>query len=314
MRIFWWKTKGNLRRAARSGARRIALPLLLALCGVALLWSGRGAVGTAASAVFSPIAAARVGLSESAGVLPSYFSARAALSREIASLTEELRRESGNALKIKRLEAELQAMRETLGFRDETWMPALVLMHPGQLPYDTLLIDKGSADGVVEGAVVYAENDIVLGSVLRAYAESALVLLASAPGVRTNAYVFGPDIFVAAEGRGGGVLRLSVPQGVPLAEGAVVILPGAGKGAYGEIVSVESAPEEPAQYGYVTTPLPLRSLRFVRVAKKSSPALSYEEAMEVVNAAQKELFRVDVPEAPPAPPLGGAGGASTTAP
>lgn len=178
-------------------------------------------------------------------------------------------------------------------------IPAGVLFAPPHTPYDTLVIDQGSADGVRRGRIVYAPGSIAIGTVLEARANSSVVGLFSSPGVRSRVYVHGPNVAAEAEGRGGGVIQISVPQGIMVSEGDQVVLPTLSPSVFGEVSSVEANPANPATYAYVTLPIALSSLRFVSVSgtEYASPSLQDLEAVvERSRALFDEYFTA--PDAP----------------
>jgi cell shape-determining protein MreC len=295
MRISSLQTKTNSRRASAS-ARSILRILLFAIAGFILLSFFRGGVGIAASFVFNPIVSVKTWFLESSGTIPSYFRTQHALIGTIQSLENQLQEREGDAFAVRELQIENAELSTLLSLKQESRIIAGILLHPNQTPYDTFLIDRGARDGIVDGATVYIEGDIAVGIVARAYPQSSLVSLVSSPGLKTTAYIFGPNIFVQAEGVGGGVLRVAIPQGIPLAIGNLVVLPGAGSGVYGEIVSVEAVESDPQKYGYVTTSVPLQSIRFVSVATEAAPQISYETALEIIKTATTTLFNVTVLE------------------
>ncbi len=281
----------------RSSSNRRLLPFLsIAVVGILALFFFRQNIGTVASFVFHPITVTQLWIRESSGVIPSYLRTRQALIDEIQSLKTQLEEHTTDAVQIQALQAENTSLHSAFGLTSPTRLVARVLMHPNQTPYDTILIDRGTADAIKEGAVVYAQGDIAIGSIETVYAKSALVRLVSSPGTHTTAYIFGPNIFTTADGMGGGVLRVGVPQGIPFAIDDVVMLPGAGTGVYGTIVHIESSPSSPEQYGYVTTPVPLQTLRLVSVATDVVPEISYTAALEAVQKGHDTLFSVPVPE------------------
>ncbi len=295
MRISSFQTKTNSRHGSPNG-KRVLWILLFALGGCILLSFFRGGVGTAASVVFSPIVSVKTWLWESSGSIPSYFRTQHALITEIQLLKDQLTEREGDAFTVKELQTENADLRTVLGLRKNESIIASVLARPNQTPYDTFLIDRGARDGIVDGATVYIQGNIAVGIVARAYSQSSLVRLVSSSGIKTTAYIFGPNIFTQAEGMGGGVLRVTVPQGIPLAVGNLVVLPAAGSGAYGEVVSVGSSELSAEQYGYVTSPVPLAAVRFVSVAKNISPEISYQSALDVIKTATTTLFHVAVPK------------------
>lgn len=197
--------------------------------------------------------------------------------------------------------AELAALREENQrlrlFSDNTDEDILagVIGRPTALPYDVLLIDKGRSEGVSENAPVFAGSDAALGFVASVYEHSAVVALVSTPGYISTVYVYGPNIYTTAIGQGGGVTRIHVPQGVVLSVGNPVVMPSLARGIYGSITAVDSVPERPEQYGYMTSDIPLGSLRFVAVGREPIDKMDFETAKAVVDHVKRDFLLVDVP-------------------
>lgn len=192
--------------------------------------------------------------------------------------------------------ATLQEENERLRlFSEDEDILAGVIGRPTALPYDVLFIDKGSTEGIVLNAPVYAENDAAIGFIAAVYENNALVALLSTPGYVSTVYVYGPNIYTTALGQGGGVTRIHVPQGVALSVGDPVVMPSLARGIYGSISAVDSVPERPEQYGYMTSAIPLSSLRFVSVGKTPLRTMSFEEARSAVDAARRDFLQVEVP-------------------
>ncbi len=192
--------------------------------------------------------------------------------------------------------ASLQAENERLRlFNEEEDILAGVIGRPTALPYDVLFIDKGTRDGIQVNAPVYAENDAAIGFIAAAYEENALVALLSTPGYVSTVYIYGPNIYTEAVGQGGGVTRIHVPQGVELAVGNPVVMPSLARGIYGSVSAVDSVPERPEQFGYMTSAIPLSSLRFVSVGKTPLKIMNFEEARASVEAVRRDFLQVEVP-------------------
>jgi len=187
-------------------------------------------------------------------------------------------------------------LKALLSEKGEERIVAGVIGRPHALPYDVLVLDKGSEDGITEGAPVYIGDNAVIGIVKKVFSGSCLVELVTTPGFKASVYILGPDIYTTAEGQGGGQLRVGVPQGIKLEEGNLVILPGVNAGIYGSISTVTSIPTEPEQYGFVSPETPIASLRLVSVGKVPSVPVSFEEAQDIVAEAHKTVFEVAVPD------------------
>lgn len=252
-------------------------------------------VGGLGALVFAPIAQFESWFYESGSTIPAYFRDRNALLSENEELRNELE-SAGNAQNsLDRLTQENLTLRGLLGNATSSRIAAAVIGRPTAMPYDVLVLDKGRTDGVQVDAPVYAGFDQVVGFVAAVYQNSSVVALPTTPGFESTVYIFGPNIYTTAVGEGGGVLQVSVPQGIPLAEDDLVVIPSFDTGVFGRISVIESHPTEPEQRGYVTLPVSLQSLRFVSVGTSPLTSLSFEEAAEVVRELRQDLSTVPVP-------------------
>lgn len=217
-----------------------------------------------------------------------------ALNNLVRNESEGLNDEESNELDY--LRAENASLREVLGQPDESRVAAGVIGRPTALPYDVLMIDKGSDDGIRVDTPVYTGNNTVIGFVAATYQNSSLVALLSTPGFSSTAYIFGPNIYTTAVGIGGGVTRIHVPQGIALNIGDLVVLPSMSPGIYGTVSAVDSVPERAEQYGYLTTEIPISSLKVVAVGTRPLSIMEFEEARRVVEEAKRDFLTIDVPD------------------
>ena len=293
MQNFSLKKRGNSRRSFLKAVAGTLIALGVVILLVVLF---RGMFGVMGSFVSSPLYGIHAWFSNGTHSIPSYFRDRNTLQSEIDSLKETILANQGNAFTIGRLELENTELRSLLGGRDtEERIAAGVVSRPPHMPYDALLIDRGAYDGIEEGAVVYYTADRAIGVVARVYETSAVITLFSTPHVETTAYISGPNIYTTAYGAGGGVIRVSVPQGIVLAENDLVLLPGLPAGVLGKISAIQSEATNPEQNAYIVHDVPLQSLKMVSVGTVVPPALSFEEARASIEAQKRILF-VDVPE------------------
>jgi len=147
---------------------------------------------------------------------------------------------------------------------------ASVLLRPPMTPYDTLMIDAGSAEGVATGDVVSAGGTALIGAVSEVYARSARVALFSAPGESYDALLRGA-IPVKVEGQGGGSMQARVPSGTAVAAGDAVVLPGIAGGMTATVSHVERAESESFVTLYMQLPANIFTLRYVEVWKQNTP-------------------------------------------
>lgn len=246
-------------------------------------------------AFWYPFDSVRLWVSESGSSFPTYLRDRHALEKELEALKAALLTEEGNESTIKMLEEENQDLRNLLSAIPNDRTVARVVGRPNRLPYDVLMIDRGSEHGIAQFAPVFLGRDQVIGIVMRVNERTSLVALTTTPGFTATAYVYGPNIFTYAEGMGGGILRVRIPQSIRLAVGDVVVLPGIDSGVFGSIFEIKTSPTQPEQYGYIRLPEALQSIAYVSVGHDPITTNTFEDAKVLVEELRTELFTVNVP-------------------
>jgi cell shape-determining protein MreC len=243
-----------------------------------------------------PFASVAVFVRDLVGKLPFYLRERGELHAEIERLRAKLDQEGDWELAAERLLEENATLRSHFGEAASPRTLARVIARPPFLPYDLVQIDKGADHGISTGAPVFIGRDTVIGLISHAAATYSFVELVSSPGFTSTVYVVGPNIFTYLEGMGGGVARVSLPPDLGLHVGDLVILPAFDGGVYGRIVHVDGGPTQPEQFGYVASPLALKSLRYVTVGGAPTPAAT---APEIENHIKEVLGRALVLDVPP---------------
>lgn len=242
-----------------------------------------------------PFDTLRIWVDESNSSLPQYIRDRGDLVNELDALKIKVATEQGNENTIKKLQIENDEFRSRVGAVPESRILARVIGRPNRLPYDMLMLDRGSDHGVVEQSPVFLGKDQVIGFVSKVHNKTSLVTLVTTPGFSSSAYVIGPNIYTFADGMGGGVLRVRVPQGILLQKGDLVVLPAIDSGVYGAVSEVVAPVTQPEQYGYLTTQIPLQSLYYVTVGSDDVVTNNFTKAEEVVKNAKENLFTVNLP-------------------
>ena len=286
--------KANYRHTSRT--KRWLIFTGLAGCILVLGLIAPRVTGVVTAIMWYPIDSVRIWIHTAESSFPVYIRERIALDKELDNLRRQLAAQSGTRSSINRLVEENQKLRELLGAVPGDRQVVRVIARPNTLPYDTLMIDQGSLQGIVEKAPVYLGQDQVVGYISAVRPTTALVTLVTSPGFSATAFISGPDIFTLTEGMGGGVMRVRVPQGINLQLDDLVLLPAVDSGVYGQIFSIETAPTQPEQFGYIAPPVPLQSLRYVSVGSDPIVTQDFSEASDMVAKVVDDFFRLDLPE------------------
>lgn len=285
--------KASSRRTSPN--KRILWVFVLGCVLLALLWLIPRVIYVTASLVMAPVNGVQTWLAESSASLPQYLRNRAVLVAEVEVLKQQIADRGGDRFTLDMLAKENDELRSLLGDTGEERILAGVIGRPSALPYDMLMIDQGTSDGIVVGAPVYIGDRTVIGFVQSATERTALISLITTSGFVSTVYVLGPDIFTTAVGMGGGQLRVGVPQGIVVKEGDLVILSSITSGVYGSISYIETIPTQPEQYAYVSPKTAIGSLRLVAVGRTPMVGTEFDTALKNVEAERSRLFMIDVP-------------------
>lgn len=215
-----------------------------------------------------PVYVTQTWLRESTDSFPTYLREKDALEEEITKLEFELATERNTDITLQRLYEENIALRQLLDIEGDERIGAAVTARPNQLPYDFIQLDRGSIHGVVPGAPVYSGIDTVIGIVAQVDETFSFAELFTTPSFEATAFISGSNIVATLEGRGAGVARVRVPQGIPLMVGSLVYVPSIEPGVYGRITLVESEPTQPEQYGYIVPEKSINSLQYVAIGRQ----------------------------------------------
>jgi len=265
-------------QSQRSYKRKRTIRIAIATTTVVICgWFLPAAFSTASAIIMSPFHATNQWLEESSSLIPTFIRDRQSLQADIEQLENQLQVNSRTSVTQQRLFVENNRLRELLGADKENRIVAGVIARPDTLPYDFLQIDRGINDGIEVGAPVFVGTDIVVGLVVHTAAQYSFVELFTTPGFEATIFLSGPDVVAKMYGMGGGVARVSLPQGIPIQIGNLVHVPSVEPGVFGKIAYIENEPTQPEQYGYVAPNISLNSLYQVSVGRVSQISQSVEE-------------------------------------
>lgn len=221
--------------------------------------------------VLAPILAARDSMVALVGVASGQFTSNTTLQKE----NEQLRATVAS-ISIQMLDYDV-LLSENTEFKKQfsvveanTVRVAGVLARPPGLPYDTLMIDVGSKDGIIQGAEVSAGGRSVIGFVDQVYSTTARVVLYSAPG-QTHEVVVIPSnptahaVPISVMGQGAGSFFGEVPAGTDLSVGDISIFPGISEKMMARVSAIDAPGDASFKKVYLQFPINIFSLRFVEV-------------------------------------------------
>jgi cell shape-determining protein MreC len=141
-----------------------------------------------------------------------------------------------------------------------------VVAAPSRSPYDVILIDAGTDDGISEGDEAWFDTTLMLGTVESVSSNAARVRLFSSPGVETPVIVgTSTEALFTAIGSGGGAFEVSIPKDIPVTVGDALMLPTEGHGTLGFVREVTSHDTDSFQTVRVILPINLFETREVLI-------------------------------------------------
>ncbi len=144
---------------------------------------------------------------------------------------------------------------------------ANVTAKPPQSPYDLVIVDIGSRDGVALGNRAYALGGIPIGKVVETSDATSKVVLYSSIGEENQFVHERTGASISAVGTGGGNLEATVAQEVDIVEGDKLTLPQFGGTVVATVVQVESTVTSASKRVLFRLPINLFNLRWVEIVR-----------------------------------------------
>jgi cell shape-determining protein MreC len=217
-----------------------------------------------------PLWQTRLSASSGASGVSGIFSSKTALERDNTLLHEELQNARLALIHAQLVEKENEELKSLLGRIDtSTYVLGWVLSRPADTPYDTLIIDAGSAEGIATGDAVLGEAPIALGVVAEVFTRTSRVALFSSPDVETQVVFPASGTVSTARGLGGGNFIVRIPQEEVPAENTPVVLSGESSRILGFVSAVEHTPGDVFATVRFRTPVNLSTLTRVLVKVSS---------------------------------------------
>ena len=273
----------------RGGQRSVLLLLVLVVAAIVLAVlrnTGAGAaVQGAALAAIAPVGSALTSASSGAAAALTDAQQLNDLRAENEALRTEVARLRSSAAGVQAMRRENEALRAALDYQrrnsEFTLLTGRVVGRDSVDVLDTLIIDRGAADGVRVGMAVVA-NGSLAGRVLSVTTSSANVLPIHSSQSAVNAEAQGDE--GAADGivegdDDGGLLFTRIAPDAPLAIGDLVVTSGLGGGfprglPIGRVISVFTSPEKVFREAAVDPFVRSERLDVVQIVLERAPTTS----------------------------------------
>lgn len=140
-----------------------------------------------------------------------------------------------------------------------------ILAKPNQTPYDTLVIDRGSEDGIEPDDLVFAGGDILIGFVDSVDKNTAKVLMYSTPGNISQVIYGNSGKYFNAHGTGNGTLEVEVSREIEVIVGDQFFYPGLDNTLVGVAQKIHFDPRDSFKKVIIKSPVNIQEERWVEV-------------------------------------------------
>lgn len=200
------------------------------------------------------------------GAVSTFFADTVRVANEVDRLRAE---NEGLANNNALLSAQVADLTRLLGTRatGEAGIVAGVLVRPPVSPYDVLIVDAGEREEVKSGAQVFGNGGIPVGTVASVSPHNARVLLYSAPGRQTTAWIGEKRTPVTLIGQGSGALTTTVAREVGVVPGDTIYTAGPGSVPIATVRSIENDPSAPTARVRITPLVNPFSVMWVSISR-----------------------------------------------
>lgn len=175
--------------------------------------------------------------------LTNFMRPKASLVEENNNLKDEVRGLRADLLFYDALAVEHQRLLQSFG-RGEG-LPrkiAVVVVKPPQSPYDTIILDIGSVDGIAVDQSIFGSGNTALGRISSVEKNHSTATLFSNSGMESQAIVERSGMSIVVKGNGGGGFEARVPQDSDISLEDIIVLPGRIPAPLGRVVKIDSTP------------------------------------------------------------------------
>jgi len=214
--------------------------------------------------VASPVWKAENAVTRSFRNIGDFFSTRKTLLAENASLKTKI-----ESLEIEIASLHLGEDRENvlLGLLERkpegVSVTASVLTHPPQTPYDVLVLDAGSSDGVNIGDKVYLPEGPVLGLISDTFSKNSRLKLYSSSGESNPGILERGGVPIEILGQGGGNFKIILPRDTEVEIGDRILSAGIEADLLAVVEDIRLQPTDSFKEVLAKSPTNIFTLRFV---------------------------------------------------
>lgn len=211
------------------------------------IFSFSNPLNTLATSAFAPLSKLGGSFYEAIFRVPKSFSDKNKILEENKTLLQEMENIRVSLIDHEFIKSENDRLHQELKLRPVgNFIGAKVTAKYPQIPLDSLLIDRGTADAINNGDIVLVGERVLIGKIAKVSKNVATVALSSFPDVISYAYIERTNEPLQIKGVGGGSMEAKVPIDFDVAIQDRVMI----QSSRTYIVAIVGAVEEDHQSGF----------------------------------------------------------------
>ncbi len=197
-----------------------------------------------------------------------FFSLKSSLIKQNTALEEELVNLRMTKIDYEILMKENEELRLGFGMSNgSNKIISNILSKPPQSPFDTFVIDAGSASGINVGDRVYVSDTIIVGSVAEVTEKTSIVKLFSSGGQEIEVISSRTGGNFVIKGSGGSNYSMEIPKETDVVWGDVFLYPGSNSAVVATVYYVDSSSQSSFKTVHLRFPVNIFQSKRVFVVK-----------------------------------------------
>lgn len=182
-------------------------------------------------------------------------------------LKEEIKSQEATISTYDTLKSENDSLKALMGRipADRQVVLSAILAKPNTTPYDTLIIDRGSKDGIKVDDLVFAGGDVLIGEIESVEENISRVIMFSTPGNISQVLYGNTGKYFNARGQGNGAFEVDVSREILVSEGDMFFYPGLDNTMVGVVKKVDFDSRDSFKTVIMKSPINIQEERWVEV-------------------------------------------------
>ena len=190
------------------------------------------------------------------------------LRSEIEQLADKNTELEKKFLMFNQLRAENEELKSLLSrTSDKKLVLASIVSRPPQSPYDVVIIDAGSDNGVEPGMRATVYSNIIMGYVTEVFPKISKVKLISSPGEETNIMIENEKVAAVSVGLGGGNMEIRIPSSIQINPGDKIMTVETFPLLVGIAEKIEVSLPDPFQKILFRSPFNLQQVKYITIER-----------------------------------------------